>query len=151
MTLGDFIHTFRTDHSMNMQDFADQCRLSKAYISILERNVNPATGRPPVPSLETIQSVARVICVDFNTILSALNRDQEVALETSDAVPLPNTIKKPLTREKYASQMIRTVVASLEQLNEDGQKRVCEYAEDLVASGRYEKVSNIKGDTAKAV
>lgn len=153
MTLGDFIRTYRAEHDMSMQDFSDRCGLSKAYISILERNINPASGKPPIPSLETIQAVARVMGVDFNTIISALDRDQKIALETSDAVPTP-TLKQDISSEanKYNTSLtFRAIVASLEQLNEDGQKRVCEYAEDLVASGRYERTPCSKGAPTKAV
>lgn len=36
------------------------------------------------------------------------------------------------------SPLQRQLLSLLEQLNEDGQRRVLNYAEDLVASGRYE-------------
>ena len=41
MILGELIKTYRTEHHMSMDDFAKKCGLSKAYISILERNINP--------------------------------------------------------------------------------------------------------------
>lgn len=40
--------------------------------------------------------------------------------------------------ETITSPLQRQLLSLLEQLNEDGQRRVLNYAEDLVASGRYE-------------
>ena len=67
MTLGELVHTYREEHGMTMQEFADRSQLSKAYISMLERNRNPKSGKPPVPSLETIRAISRVIGADFGT------------------------------------------------------------------------------------
>lgn len=50
--------------------------------------------------------------------------------------------KSDLVEDGRISQQIpplqRQLLSLLEQLNEDGQRRVLNYAEDLVASGRYE-------------
>lgn len=80
MTLGDLISQHRQEHGMNMQDFADACGLSKAYISILERNVNPKSGKAPVPTMETIQAVGRVLGISFNEIVAMLDRGTEVSI-----------------------------------------------------------------------
>lgn len=100
MTLGELVRAYRTEHDMNMQDFADHCGLSKAYISILERNVNPSTGRPPIPSLETIRSIAKTLNMDFNDVIAVLDGDQVISLERfrdlpSNVFPLPKFVKKP--------------------------------------------------------
>ncbi len=80
MTLGELVHAYREEHGMTMQEFADRSHLSKAYISMLERNRNPKSGRPPVPSLETIRAISRVIGADFNDVIAALDADQSVSL-----------------------------------------------------------------------
>ena len=98
MTLGELVRAYRDEHNMNMQDFADQCGLSKAYISVLERNINPSTGKPPIPSLETIRSIAKTIHMDFNDVILALDDDQVVSLEVSRPLP-PNMTVLPKMRE----------------------------------------------------
>lgn len=80
MTLGELVRAYRDEHQMTMQEFADRCNLSKAYISMLERNRNPKSGRPPVPSLETIRSISSAIGADFNDVIAALDADQPVSL-----------------------------------------------------------------------
>lgn len=91
MILGELIRQYRIEHDMNMQDFADKCGLSKAYISILERNLNPKSGKAPVPTLETIQAVSQVIGIPFNDIIAMLDRDQVVDISSHQA-PLPQNI-----------------------------------------------------------
>ena len=66
MILGDLIKKYREENGMSMEQFAQRSGLSKAYVSILERNRNPVNGKPVVPSLETIKSVAQAIGKDFN-------------------------------------------------------------------------------------
>ena len=87
MILGELIKTYRTEHHMSMDDFAKKCGLSKAYISILERNINPVNGKSPIPSLETIKSVSGAMGVDFNDVIALLDGDQEVSL--TPAAPIP--------------------------------------------------------------
>ena len=61
MILGDLIKEYRREHGYSMDQFAKMSGLSKAYISILERNVNPVNNKPVIPSLETIKAVAQAI------------------------------------------------------------------------------------------
>lgn len=57
-TIGDVIREYREKHSISMHVFSERSGLSKAYISMLENNRNPRTGKPIEPSLETYISVA---------------------------------------------------------------------------------------------
>ena len=63
-----------------MDEFAKRSGMSKAYVSILERNYNPSTKKPPVPSLETIMSVSSVIGIDFDTLITSLDGEQKILL-----------------------------------------------------------------------
>lgn len=100
MTLGDYIKEYRLTHKCSMDDFARKTGMSKAYVSILERNYNPSTGKAAIPSLETIRRVATATCVDFNDLIAML--DQEVSLSPDairgiqNIIPLPETRKIPL-------------------------------------------------------
>ena len=72
MILGDLIKEYRREHGYSMDQFAKMSGLSKAYISILERNVNPVNNKPVIPSLETIKAVAQAINMDFNDVIAML-------------------------------------------------------------------------------
>jgi len=104
MTLGDYIKEYRQAHKQSMDDFARRAGMSKAYVSILERNYNPSTGKAAVPSLETIKRVATATSVDFNDLIAMLDNDLEVSLDVDfkklvipeGFSPMPEMRKIPL-------------------------------------------------------
>lgn len=104
MTLGDIIKEYRTSHGLSQDAIAERSGLSKAYISILERNRTPKTGEPPVASLKTINSIAVAINSDFDSIFSKLDPNLKVSigeqLPQSKPLSLPsNIIPLPTMKE----------------------------------------------------
>lgn len=62
MKLGEWIKQYRAERKLSMQDFADMCGFSKAYIGQLEKGINPSTGnlfplrfRPSIKSLSLLE------------------------------------------------------------------------------------------------
>lgn len=121
MILGDLIKEYRREHGYSMDQFAKMSGLSKAYISILERNVNPVNNKPVIPSLETIKAVAQAINMDFNDVIAVLDGNQPVSLKDEpeippgfepmpkmDWVPLVGRIAcgTPITAEENVEQMV---------------------------------------------
>lgn len=101
MILGDLIKNYRREHGYSMEQFAKKTGLSKAYISILERNVNPVNNKPVIPSLETIKAVAQAINMDFNEVIALLDGNQPVSLKGEPEIPpgfepMPKMKKVPL-------------------------------------------------------
>lgn len=101
MILGDLIKNYRREHGYSMEQFAKKTGLSKAYISILERNVNPVNNKPVIPSLETIKAVAQAINMDFNEVIALLDGNQPVSLKREPEIPpgfepMPKMKKVPL-------------------------------------------------------
>lgn len=104
MTLGDFIKEYRQAHKISMEDFAKRSGMSKAYVSILERNYNPSTGKAAIPSLETIKRVATATSIDFNDLISMMDGDQEISLRSwgsgealpDGIIPMPEMRSIPL-------------------------------------------------------
>lgn len=85
MTLGDVIKKYREEHSMSMEAFATKSGLSKAYISILEKNQHPTTGKPIVPSVKSMQSAANGMNMDVNDLFNIV--DGYVTLSQSTDIP----------------------------------------------------------------
>lgn len=105
MILGDLIKDYRREHGYSMDQFAKLSGLSKAYISILERNVNPVNGKPVIPSLETIKAVSQAIGMDFNDVIAMLDGNQPVSLKDENLSsqpipkgfsPMPEMVQVPL-------------------------------------------------------
>lgn len=80
MTLGEIVKEYRENHKMSMDDFSKLCGLSKGYISMLEKNVNPTTGKAIAPSLETLRQIAVTINTDINTLIEQLDSKQNISL-----------------------------------------------------------------------
>lgn len=85
MILGDFIYQYRKSQNMSMAKFADISGLSKAYVSLLEKNRHPESGEPIAPSVKTIKKVADAIGMDFNDLFNQL--DGDVSVEESGISP----------------------------------------------------------------
>lgn len=58
MNLRDIVQTYRKKNNLSQQQFAAICGLSNGCISMIERNINPSTGIPVKPSIETLQKLA---------------------------------------------------------------------------------------------
>ena len=78
MTLGDIIKQYREEHKLSMDSFAEKSGISKAYISLLEKNKHPKTGKPIAPSIKYIKQVSDAIGMDFNELFNMI--DSEVTL-----------------------------------------------------------------------
>ena len=77
MFLGDLIKQYRTINKLSLRDFASRCGLSHTYISALEKNIDPRTGKPIAPTLDTVKYVAKGMNTSIEEILKVLDEQQE--------------------------------------------------------------------------
>lgn len=91
MTLGEIIKNYRTTHSLSMDAFSDKSGISKAYISLLEKNKHPKTGKEIAPSIQSIKQAAHGMGMTFDDLFSLI--DGKVSIEE----PSPEIIKKSVT------------------------------------------------------
>lgn len=80
MTLGDIIKKYRNDHNLSLQGFANLINSSKSYVSILENNYNPSTGKPVSPSLDTLMIIAEAMQLDLDSLLKLIDEKQPIYL-----------------------------------------------------------------------
>lgn len=78
MTLGEIIRTYRSEHSMSMDAFAERSGMSKPYISILEKNQHPKTGKPVIPSITMISKAAAGMGMDFDDLFAMIDGDVRI-------------------------------------------------------------------------
>ena len=69
MEIKDYVYNYRKEHALSMQAFGKKCGLSRAYISILEKGFNPATGKPFVPGLATLKRIADCTGADIENLI----------------------------------------------------------------------------------
>lgn len=81
MKLGQIITEYRREHSMSQRQFAEKCgNLTNGYVSMLENDRNPATGKPIIPSLDKLKSIASTMGITLQRLLDEAD-DLEVKLE----------------------------------------------------------------------
>lgn len=81
MTLGDILKKYRTDNNISIDEFVKKSSLSKGYISMLENNINPRNNKPIAPTLPTIQKIASGMNTDVDTLLKAIDNNQNISLK----------------------------------------------------------------------
>lgn len=58
--LGDYIKQYREIHDkMSIRNLAEKCGLSSGYIHKLEKGIDPRTQKPIIPTVETINRLAK--------------------------------------------------------------------------------------------
>lgn len=80
VTIGDVIKKYRKDNGISMEEFGKRCGLSKAYISLIERNKNTRSDKPIVPSIDTVLSIADAMNMDLDELLNETDPNQKVRI-----------------------------------------------------------------------
>lgn len=79
MTLGELIKEYRSIQKISMDDFAQKSGISKAYISLLEKNRHPKTGKPIAPSVDSIRKAAIGMNMDFDTLFAMVDGNVDLS------------------------------------------------------------------------
>lgn len=125
MTLGDWIRQYRKNHGLSMQAFADISGLSKAYVGMIEKGVNPTTGKIVSPTIQTFGKIAKGINMDLDTFLKELDGQQTV------------TINRPAIHAGYKIPVLGNVAAGT-PINAIEEILGYQYLEDKYKNDGYE-------------
>ena len=121
MTLGQIIRAYREENSMSMDSFAKVSGLSKGYISQLENNVNPKTGEPPRPSVETIRKAAKGMFMTFDEVMDNLDNDIKIVDDKPEVKIVKKAIRVPVLGNVAAGIPIEAIenVIDYEEISEE--------------------------------
>lgn len=125
MNIKEYVYNYRKEHGLSMQAFGDMCGLSRAYISILEKGINPTTGKAFIPTIDTLKKIADVTSTDLDSLLKMLDDSQSVMVNISPAPTIKLTVQEEAHIKKYR------------QLNADGKSRV-----DYVLNMEFDLMNN---------
>ena len=106
MTLGDLIKKYRNENNLSMAEFASKSGLSKAYISLLEKNKNPKTGKEITPSIDVIKKVSDAIGMDFDEVFSSI--------DSTTKIVIPRKAIEVFVNDKAEKEFIKTAINILE-------------------------------------
>ena len=87
MTLPELIIEYRNEHGISQRQMASQCRLSTGYISLIEKETNPQTGKPMVPSLAVLNKLAKGMGITLDKLLSVCD-DMPVDISATEKTVL---------------------------------------------------------------
>jgi transcriptional regulator with XRE-family HTH domain len=84
MKLSTIISDYRDRMQISQREFARRCDLSNSYISFLEKDVNPKTGRPMVPTIEQYKKLADGMGISLQKLFEMLDEDSPVSLSSQE-------------------------------------------------------------------
>lgn len=98
MKLSDVIKQYRTEHGLSQRQMGAQCGLSTGYISLIEKEINPQTGKQMVPSLPVLNKLSAGMGLTLDDLLAVCD-DMDVTLSDKDSVLPSNIIPMPAMRK----------------------------------------------------
>lgn len=147
MFLGDLIKKYRSANNLSLRDFAKRCGLSHTYISALEKNIDPRTGKPIAPTLDTVKYVSKGMNISIEEILKALDDKQEFIINSD----LNNEYKDEIGNTIIAIPVLGTVKAGYDYLAQENWIGTVDVETSLVGNGEDYFALKIHGDSMSPV
>lgn len=107
MKLSAIIADYREKMQISQREFARRCDLSNSYISFLEKETNPKTGRPMVPTLIQYKKIATGMNMTVQQLFEMLDDDAPVDLN-----PSANVLRSPVSSFGYLSEEEQTLLSA---------------------------------------
>jgi len=85
MKLSVIIADFRKRMNISQREFARRCNLSNSYISFIENDVNPKTGKPLKPTIAMYKRLADGMGMTLHQLFEVLDDDSPVDLASDEA------------------------------------------------------------------
>ena len=114
-TFADMLVYFRKQARLSQKELSEKTGLSRSAIGMYE------SGRRE-PDFETLETIADFFNINMDTLLGRAPS------------PVPPSITPPTPPPSLPLQRL---TQAMDQLNNEGQTKLVDYADDLVSSGRY--------------
>lgn len=121
MKLSELIGEYRRKHGLSQRQMAARCGLSTGYISLIEKEINPQTGKAMVPSLVVLNKLANGMGLTLDKLLSMCD-DMPVDISISK---LPTLNEKPLINNLGNSELAE-ISEIFTQLSSENRAKVLE-------------------------
>lgn len=83
MTLSELLIKYRREHGLSQRQMAAQCNLSTGYISLIEKTINPQTGKAMIPTLTVLNKLAKGMGITIDNLFSICD-DMPVSLSREE-------------------------------------------------------------------
>lgn len=122
MKLGEWLKAYREEHGLSMRAMADLCGFSKAYINILEKGINPKTGKPISPTMQAFEKIAEATQIDTDSLLRILGGNQPITIPAASSQrPRKKGVRIPVLGSVAAGVPIEAVedIIDYEEIDEE--------------------------------
>ncbi len=126
MKLGEWLRNYRLSHEMSMQEMADACGFSKAYVSLLEKGINPTTNKPFSPTIQTFEKIASATGQSIDSLLKVIDDEQLVTVRPSP---------------KFSSEETK-LINDYRNLNRDDRRTILRLISAFLTQSKNEIASN---------
>ncbi|HCW25455.1 MAG TPA: hypothetical protein DGE19_05500 [Coprococcus sp.] len=125
-----------------MDAFSERSGISKAYISLLEKNRHPKTGKEISPSIQCIRQAAQGMNMDFDDLFALL--DGKVEVNTPQQSQAIQARKIPVLGRVAAGIPINAIteIIDTEEISEDMAKTGDFFALQIQGDSMEPKISN---------
>lgn len=111
--IGNIINDLRKRKGLSLSELADRAKISKSYLSNIERNLNQN------PSIQVMQKIAFVLEVDLNSLLIRHKGNQDEGANSEEWEDFVNEIKD---LEKEQIKEYKTIVDYIKWKNQREEK-----------------------------
>lgn len=94
MTIGEVVLQYRKEHNLSQRQFALRCGLSNAYVNMLEKNINPGTGKQISISVETAEAIASAMGLSTSDLLQFADTSALVSEVLDNKLAIGQNIRK---------------------------------------------------------
>lgn len=137
MKLGDLIIQYRNDNKISQREFARRAELSNSLISIIEKGINPQTGKEMSPDLETYKRIAIAMGCSLHTLFEKLGDDASVQLISMRGNSEPDNDENPFWHEtESAPRTIEAKIVSfgMDQLPQEQREQILNVVRAMCAN-----------------
>lgn len=122
MKFSELIIKYREEHGLSQRQFAEICDVSNGYISMLEKECNPKTGQPIVPSMLHYVKIANGMGISLQDLFSRI-----------DDAPVDLAEKMPATEDDGEQDVRKAKLIELfDSLPSDRQDAVLRQLSEIV-------------------
>ena len=139
MVLGDVIREYRKLNKISMEEFGCLAGgMSKQYVSQLEKNKHPTSGKPISPSIDVYKNCASAMHITIEELFSKIDDSPLTVRQSSDAVKIKvlgrvaagipiNAIEEIIDTEEISEELAKTGEFFGLQIHGDSMEpRICE-------------------------
>ena len=124
MKLSTIVIDYRKRMQISQREFARRCGLSNSYISFIENEYNPRTGKPIVPTLEQYHKIASCMGMTVHQLFEQLDDDSPVDMHA----PLSDTVSP------HYDPDIRIVSGMMENMSPEQKQQIVAIVRAVVST-----------------